>query len=123
MPGYSSLHYTIRDKLGLRCNAGGGVGLWVDSSYSFEPIIDHISSSSQDDRYDAGIIISALSDHLPVYYIKHCEPYCPPIEPVKFRVMNDKTIQNFQHLLSSSSWDEVLSENRPEHAYKYFLIK
>ena len=37
--------------------------------------------------------------------------------------MNDKTIQNFQQLLSSTSWDEVLSENRPEHAYKYFFDK
>ena len=38
LPGYSSLHFTIRDKSGLKSNAGGGVGLWVDSRYSFEPI-------------------------------------------------------------------------------------
>ena len=38
LPGYSPLHFTIRDKSGLNMNSGGGVGLWVDSNYSFEPI-------------------------------------------------------------------------------------
>ena len=38
LPGYSPIHFTIRDKSQLNNNAGGGVGLWVDSNYSFEPI-------------------------------------------------------------------------------------
>ena len=31
-------HFTIRDKSQLNNNSGGGVGFWVDSNYSFEPI-------------------------------------------------------------------------------------
>ena len=38
IPGYSPLHYNIRDKTGQNSKAGGGVGLWVDSNFSFEPI-------------------------------------------------------------------------------------
>ena len=29
---YHQLYFTIRDKQGLNCNAGGGVGLWVEKS-------------------------------------------------------------------------------------------
>ena len=38
LPGYSPLHFSIRDTTGLNGNAGGGVGMWIDSKYSFEPI-------------------------------------------------------------------------------------
>ena len=38
IPGYKPLHYTIRDSTGLNNNAGGGVGLFVDENYDFEPI-------------------------------------------------------------------------------------
>ena len=31
-------YFSIRDKSGLNGNSGGGVGLWVDSNYEFEPI-------------------------------------------------------------------------------------
>ena len=237
LPGYSPLHFSIRDKTQLNNNAGGGVGLWVDSNYSYEPIdklsvfephvfesqfiklktsknkfsiigniyrpntgpqanvkrfieildnilqtiyldpdlkhfnsiellgdtnvdllkynihgdtalyfdtllghkllplitlptrinyntatlLDHISTSCQDDRYNTGIIISDISDHLPVFYIKHCEPICPPTKFIKSRKINDKTIPVFQELLSSSSWDNILNENRPKYAYNYFF--
>ena len=86
-------------------------------------LIDNILTTSQEDRYDTGIIISDLSDHLPVFYIKHCEPYHPMRKINKSRSINDKTIPKFQELLSSTSWDDVLSENRPDYAYKCFLIK
>ena len=35
---YHPFHFTIRDEQGLNCNAGGGVGLWVEKSLCFEPI-------------------------------------------------------------------------------------
>ena len=38
LPGYSPLTYSIRDKSGQNGNAGGGVGMWIDSSYNFEVI-------------------------------------------------------------------------------------
>ena len=86
-------------------------------------LIDNILTTSKEDRYDTGILISDLSDHLPVFYIKHCEPYCPPQKNVYTRTINDKTIPKFQELLSLTSWQDVLLENGPEYAYKCFFDK
>lgn len=237
LPGYSPFHFTIRDNSGLNMNSGGGVGLWVDSNYSFEPIekisifegnifesqfiklktsknkfsiigniyrpntapkaninrfieildqimktinsdpdfkkcesvellgdmnidllkysihndtaryldtilnynllplitlptrvihnsatlIDHILTNDKTDKFDAGIIISAISDHLPVFYLKHCEPYIPPTQPKQSRKINDKTIPIFQSLLTSTSWNDIIQENRPKQAYDIFF--
>ena len=38
LENYHPLHFTIRDKQGLNNNSGGGVGLWVENSFSFEPV-------------------------------------------------------------------------------------
>lgn len=38
LPGYSQLHFTVREKGLVNRNAGGGVGLWVADSLKFEPI-------------------------------------------------------------------------------------
>ena len=42
LTGYHPFHFTKQDKQGLNSNAGGGVGLRVEKSFSFEPI-DSIS--------------------------------------------------------------------------------
>lgn len=39
LPGYSPLEFSVRDR-GLNSNAGGGVGLWIDSSFKFEYLLD-----------------------------------------------------------------------------------
>ena len=212
LPGYSPLIFSIRNKSGLNNNAGGGVGMWIDSSYNFEVIdklsvfeegvfesqfiklktsksnycivgniyrpntapkasikkytdilfgimqtihsdpdlkqcksiellgdfnidllkfnshkdtanyidmlfnhsllplitlptrvihnsatlIDNICTTSQDDRYDSGIIISDISDHLPLFYIKHGESHYSPQFHTKSRVITDKTIPVFK---------------------------
>ena len=84
-------------------------------------LIDNIITTSQDDRYDTGIIISDISDHLPVYYIKHCEPYFMPQTNMKSRIINEKTIPIFRELLDSHSWQDVLTDNRPEYAFNIFF--
>ena len=136
-------HYQSIELLGdfnidlLKYGVHGDTATYIDSilNYSLLPLItlptrvihnsatliDNILTTSQDDRYDTGIIISDISDHLPVYYIKHCEPYCTPNKNIKSRIINDKTIPIFQQLLESNSWQDILMENRPEYAYKYFF--
>ena len=50
-------------------------------------------------------------------------PFCPPRKNIQSRLINDKTIPKFQDLLSSTSWQDVLSENRSDYAYKCFFDK
>ena len=38
LPGYSQLHFTVREKNMPNKNVGGGVGLWVADNLKFEPI-------------------------------------------------------------------------------------
>ena len=38
LPGYSQLHFIVREKGLSNRNAGGGIGLWVADSLKFEPI-------------------------------------------------------------------------------------
>ena len=38
LEGYKPFHFTIRDPTGRNSNAGGGIGLWVDDNYDFEPL-------------------------------------------------------------------------------------
>ena len=40
IPGYSEFEYKLRPKSLQSHNAGGGVGLWVDSNFSYEVIPD-----------------------------------------------------------------------------------
>ena len=34
-------------------------------------LLDHISTNICDDNFDSGIIISDISDHFPIFYIRH----------------------------------------------------
>ena len=44
LPGYKPFHFKVRDtSISKRGNMGGGVGLWVDEAFEFEPI-DSIST-------------------------------------------------------------------------------
>ena len=70
----------------LKHNVHGDTTLYLDTvlNYSLLPlitlptrvmhncatIIDHIMTNAQQGKYDAGIIISDISDHFPVYFIK-----------------------------------------------------
>ena len=237
LPGYRPFHFTIRDKSGLNGNAGGGLGLWVDNNFEYEPlkelsvfkprifesqfiklktaknkftiigniyrpntaphadltqfnetlndiltqiendpilrkaddiqligdtnidllqyqhhgltatyletlltngqlplitlptritansatVIDHISTSNRADSYDAGIIISSISDHLPVFYIKNARVCTPPPKYIKIRKINSTTIPSFENLLKTNSWYSVTSENRPKQAFDNFF--
>ena len=84
-------------------------------------LIDHIMTNAQDDIYDTGILLSDISDHLPVFYIKHCKQVTTPPQYIKSRKVNDSTIPKFQRLISETSWDNIINENRPEYAYQRFF--
>ena len=83
--------------------------------------IDHISTANRADTYDSGIIISALSDHLPVFYIKHSRAVRVSTREFKSRKINSKTIPIFETLLKNSNWNNVNLEHRPKEAFECFL--
>ena len=55
-------------------------------------IIDHISTSHKSDRYVTGVIISSLSDHLPIFYIRENSNCHVPPSNTKSRKNNAKTL-------------------------------
>ena len=85
--------------------------------------IDHISTTYKSDCFDSGLIHSSLSDHLPIFYIKHVNSASSKPKYMKTRKINTETISSFENLLKTVNWDSVLTENRPAYAFsKYFEI-
>ena len=234
LPGYKPFHFSIRDPTGLNGNAGGGIGLWIDKDFEFDPIkkisifepnvfesqfikiktsknkfiivgniyrpphtdlprfneilndilthigtdselqkaedvqllsdsnidllqynqhghtnayvetllsnsllplitlptritdttatiIDHISTSHKSDTYDTGIIQSSLSDHLPIFYVRHNDTSRPLPKYVKSRKINTETTRVFTELITNTSFATVTEENRPKQAFDNFF--
>ena len=84
-------------------------------------VIDHISTTHQSERYDAGIILNSISDHFPVFYIQHENYKRPPPVNMPFRKVNQTTIPPFIDLLKSKNWNTVLNDNNPETAFHNFF--
>ena len=53
-------------------------------------IIDHISTSFSDDKYDVGIITTDLSDHFPVFYTRYSSNEKVLPNSIKVRQINEK---------------------------------
>ena len=84
-------------------------------------IIEHISTSSRDDVFDAGIIHSSLSDHLPVFYIKHKTSTKPTDKFMRIRKINPATSTAFDNLLKTNDWTNVTNEMNPKNAFNNFF--
>ena len=46
-------------------------------------LLDHIVTNIADDAYDSGIILSDISYHFPVFYIRHFKDKYAKVNPVK----------------------------------------
>ena len=84
-------------------------------------LLDHISTNIIDDNYDTGIIISDLSDHLPVFYIHYLKGKKVLPQPSKYRKVNDTTKLAFKTLLENETWESTTSINNPENAFTNFF--
>ena len=85
-------------------------------------LLDHIATNISDTRYDSNVIITDISDHFPVLYIRHFEDKKrdkPLI--VKTRKINDKSKQKFLHLLESQPWNNILTDFNPVSAFDNFF--
>ena len=84
-------------------------------------LIDHISTSHQSDNYNAGIIISSISDHFPIFYIQTSDNDISKYASLKTRKINPTTTETFLELLRSKRWRDVTDENRPKVAFTTFF--
>ena len=64
-------------------------------------------------NYNSGCILSTISDHHPIFFMqKYVAPNLTPNHKIiKYRLINDYTIEKFANSLLNHNFDELLSEN------------
>ena len=85
-------------------------------------LIDHISTNINDKNLDTSIIVSDVSDHFAVFFLrplKNCKKEVLP--PKKVRVTNERAKQKFITLLENQSWENVTSNFDPISSFKTFF--
>ena len=84
-------------------------------------IIDHISTNLKDDSFDAGILLTDLSDHFAPFFIRNFKIEKKLNEKKKVRKINSETIHGFKALLKDYSWQTVIDTNSPKLAFTNFF--
>ena len=85
-------------------------------------LIDHISTSINDNFYDTSIIVSHISDHLPVFYLRHFHDKSNQSQPLKkSRLINGQNTERFLNKLNTESWDNVMLNNDPVSSFSNFF--
>ena len=85
-------------------------------------IIDHISTNISDDNFDTGIIISDISDHFPVFYVRHFNnTKRVNTIPIRIRKIDDESKQKFSLLIENKDWANTLNDFDPESAFSDFF--
>lgn len=73
----------------------------------------------------AGVLTCDISDHLPIFIIaKHnniSNKKNSPCINSMYRTFNDTNTQHFVSLVSSTDWNDVLTEGNPNKSYEMFL--
>ena len=94
------------------------------NNHSFT-LIDNIFTNASDYDNTSGLLISDVSDHLPVFVI--CK--YPNLnrktkkQLVKKHLVNSDTLDSLNDKLLDENWETVLSSKDVNNAYKYFLVK
>ena len=71
----------------------------------------------------AGHIFSDISDHLPNFLLaKKSLTIAPVKERRKVRILGEKNMKKFKHLLSESNWSQLYAENNPNLALDQFYL-
>jgi hypothetical protein len=84
-------------------------------------IIDHISTNITDDSYDVGIIVSDISDHFPVFYVRHFENKKEKVLPIKVRKIDERSKLEFRSALENHDWNNVINNFNPESSFDNFF--
>lgn len=106
------------------------------TSYSFYPtilkptritnhtatLIDHCFTNDMEHTLYSGILVTDISDHLPIFLIINLT--IPPLNHnyFKTRVFNQNNIKNFVDSLNSMDWTSVYMDNDPDSSYNTFHV-
>ena len=83
-------------------------------------LIDNIFSNKKQEFYESGLIISSISDHLPIFYLNvTCEKNTSNQKQYYYD-MSPNNIENFKEKLSSQNWEGVNNDNIPKSAFESF---
>lgn len=89
-------------------------------------LIDNIFVNNPNDDYLSGILVTDISDHLPVFYItrqniarKKSQKY----KSISYRDMKDVNISNFVNTIENTVWDIPLDCCNVNVAYDHFINK
>ncbi len=85
-------------------------------------IIDNIFTNHSDNYSRSGLLLSDISDHLPIFCITH-EQIRASIDDIVFRDKNIANVSKFRHCLSQVNWYDLSRFNDPHKGYESFLNK
>ena len=88
-------------------------------------LLDHISTNIADDSFDTGIILSDISDHFPVFYIRYLkeQPKSKNTQTIKIRKMDENSKIKFKNLLDNTNWENIVNNYEPASAFDNFFDK
>ncbi len=83
-------------------------------------LIDNIFSNKKQEFYESGLIMSSISDHLPIFYLNvTCEKNTSNQKQYYYD-MSPNNVEKFKEKLSSQNWDSVTNNNIPRTAFESF---
>ena len=126
-------------KLDLNDNSNSFINLMFSSAFyptiskptritkSTATLIDNIFSNTLEEECETGLLLTDLSDHLPVFQLNLSEPTCSTrkISQVskKCRIVNDKSINALCRELNDTDFTDVCMCTNPVYAYNLFYVK
>jgi hypothetical protein len=92
----------------------------IGCSLNSATCIDHFLTNFCQDSYESIIVVSMLSDHFPVLFLKNQLRKHEKIKYSTIRDFSDQNISSFSNRLASVDWRGVMGENDPDAAFSSF---
>ena len=85
-------------------------------------LIDNIFVNSFEDNFTTGLLLTDISDHLPIFQIATTitNTNTTPIKETKYRKITSETLKLLNQKLKCENWKEVYREANPQYAYTTF---
>jgi hypothetical protein len=82
--------------------------------------IDHFFTNHTQNSYESIVVVSLLSDHFPVIFLKDLYKKHAKVNQTTFRDFSDVNMARFTNQLSTTDWRGVSLENDPTAAFNNF---
>ena len=85
-------------------------------------LIDNIFINSLEDNFTCGLLLTDISDHLPIFQITTTitNANTIPIKETKHRKITSETLALLNQKLKCENWEDVYREENPQYAYTTF---